>query len=219
MPDQKNLNVTIQQSSLGKIIVVVVLVVAGYVAATCHSNAAMAKWRDGYNAYRDTVAITLHNDSLLKRVAQQQHDSFIVANSRADSLGKRVNILVTAAHNQKQRTDSLQKVVDADTTTPAAAKELIADLNGQIDTLNDALDSDRVRDSLRVAAINKLSGEGLTKDSIIAEDERQLAKLPKAPPKEKILGFIPKPSPEVSFIAGAVIGAVLHAEFNKVTNK
>jgi hypothetical protein len=225
-------------------VVVLFAFLAASLVRSCGLESDVDKWRDDFNEFRTTAqadARTL-SDSLNART-----DSVIaiveVADERADSLTTEIDERTDEIENLQDQVEVIIVATDStfDALTGGAGVETVVeenvpqaepwirlaydlrDANGILITANIKF-SEQVfdleqRDVERVTAADALRA-GLAFQTFRADSlEATVFSIPEGPPREVLLGFIPLPSRQASFLIGGITAIVGYIFFDKWLSK
>lgn len=184
------------------------VLVVGSIYHSCTTESKLETFRKQYNAYRDSVVVSLKRADSLNLVMQSQQNSARLANARADSLSRRLASLQVENTILHRRNDSIVSQVLSDTAIPSTAKAAIAALQQENDNLRNQIALDATRDDERVRAIAQLEGALEAANKRADELQSRLRALPASPKSEKLFGVIALPSRTTSFFIGAMVGIV-----------
>ena len=220
-------------------VIVLVALLAGSLVRSFGQSSAIDKWRDDFNEFRTAAqadtrtlsdSLNARTDSVIAIVdiAEERADSLTTEiDERTDeieTLQDRVEVIIVATDSTF---DALTAGEDVETVVeenvPQAEPWIrlaydLRDANGILITANIKF-SEQVfdleqRDVERVTAADALRA-GLVFQTFRADSlEATIFSIPEGPPKERLLGFIPLPSRQTSFILGGVTAIVGYIFFD-----
>ena len=227
---------------------IAVVVLLGFLATSvwrgCASESALDKWRDDFNEFRTTAqedariltdSLNARTDSVIAivEISDERADSltFEIAerNDEIGDLQDRAEVIIVATDSTF---DALTAGQDVETVVeenvPQAEPWIrlaydLRDANGILITANIKF-SEQVfdleqRDVERVTAADALRA-GLMFQTQRADSLHIIVlNIPTGPPTEKLLGFIPLPSRQTSFIIGGITAIVGYIAFDKWLSK